>query len=75
MKLLSVIAGALSLVSLSSASSQTLSGPSRPPVDLEDRAFARVKELQAQYTRKVTGILKKRKTGCTDKNVVRRREW
>ena len=68
MKLSSVI---LSLAALSSAA------PNAPPpaTDPEAAASLRIRSHQATYQKYIKETIKTRKTGCTPKNIVKRREW
>jgi hypothetical protein len=68
MKLLSLLVGALPLATLISAAPE-----SRP--DPEAVASKRIEKLQKQYQSHINDILKPRKTGCTSKTILRRKEW
>lgn len=68
MKFISIFGPFLSLATLASA----IPGGHHDP---EVVAAKQVNALHAKYVKTVEGILKQRKTGCTPKNVRRRKEW
>jgi len=69
MKLLSLSTWALSLAALTSAAPEGGKG------DLEAAAAQKINRLADTYTDYIQGTISKRKTGCTSKNIVKRREW
>lgn len=68
MRLLALLAGALPLLTLISAAPE-----SRP--DPEAVAARRIDKLQKQYQTHILDTIKPRKTGCTTKTILRRKEW
>ncbi|KAK3361474.1 hypothetical protein B0T24DRAFT_562168 [Lasiosphaeria ovina] len=60
------------LLSLASLVDLALGGHSPDP---EALAYIRVKELQVQYQKHIVDTIRPRKTGCTTKTILRRREW
>jgi len=78
MQLLSVLIRALSVAGLISAAlGGGPDGPGKPPPSQEPEALAlkEVNELQKQYQKKIVDHIKPRKTGCTQKSILRRKEW
>jgi len=68
MKLLLYLGALLPLVTLITA------GPA-PPKDPEVAAAKQLAALSKQYQKNVHNAIKHRKTGCTSKNILRRKEW
>ncbi|KAM7201778.1 Grixazone synthase [Naviculisporaceae sp. PSN 640] len=68
MKLFPLLCQLISLTSLVTAA------PS-PRDDPEKAAAKRLDDFQKQYKKNVEKIIKPRKTGCTSKNILRRKEW
>lgn len=67
MKLSVLLTGFLSLAVLSDAA---------PRPDREEAAAARrIDQLQRQYQRYIRDTIRTRRTGCTSRNILRRREW
>ena len=66
MKFISLLLSTLPLTGLASAA---------PADDIEVAASKRVSKLQKQYQENILDIIKRRTTGCTDKKILRRKEW
>ncbi|KAJ4290793.1 hypothetical protein N0V88_006543 [Collariella sp. IMI 366227] len=71
MKPLSLLFGLLSLAVLSNAAP----GDGGASHDPEVAASKRINHLQKEYQKYIRDTLKTRKTGCTHKNLLRRKEW
>ncbi|KAK4208168.1 Grixazone synthase [Rhypophila decipiens] len=69
MKLLTLVWQLLAVSSLVSAV------PAGPGKDRELEAAKQLKSFQKEYIKNVEKIVKKRKTGCTSKKILRRKEW
>ncbi|KAG7293508.1 hypothetical protein NEMBOFW57_003560 [Staphylotrichum longicolle] len=72
MKFVSFITGLLSLAALSSAAPGYGQGGGH---DAEAAASKQIDRLQKQYQKYIRDTIKTRQTGCTSKNILRRREW
>lgn len=72
MKFVSFVTGLLSLAVLICAAPGNGHGGGN---DAEAAASKQIDHLQKQYQKYIRDTIKTRQTGCTGKNILRRREW